>query len=154
FAPSFHPDNYECVYGDSACNMFSTQYSHAVADGSFLPIGAGTLTNGSGGFSGTGMTGAPVGTPIYLFLFNSPNPDAANLFALATSSDASYKVPVDGGSTTLSASQANSFVFGFPTGNGIRLNFFPIPEPSTFSLAALSLGIMYGMQRRMKRAAT
>jgi hypothetical protein len=155
FTPSFDPNNYSCVYGsDNFCNMNSTQYSHAVADGNFLPIGAGTLTNASGGFDGTGTTNAPTGTPIYLFLFNNPNPDAATLFALATSSNPFYRVPSGGGTTTLFASQANSFVFGFPGGNGIVLNSFPIPEPSTLSLAALGFALLLGMQKCRKRAAT
>src|SRR5687767_2230345 len=55
FAPTFDPHNYKYVYGDSSGNLLSSEYSQAVADGNFRPIGSGTTTFLDGAFAGTGF---------------------------------------------------------------------------------------------------
>jgi hypothetical protein len=138
FAPGFNPSSIPVVYGDFAENVGSDYYAKAVADGNIRPIGPGTFTDGTGHFSGSGMTSDPTGTRIYLFGFWTPVPASSGLFStLGTSSDASFLVPTVGGTTTVDASTANQFFFGGTHNNGISLGVLPFPEPSTFILAAV-----------------
>jgi hypothetical protein len=135
FAPGFDPTDIPCVYGDSSCNVGAEYYNLAVADGTIRPIGSFAIANSSGFFSGSGITNEPAGTPIYLFGFNPSENYSA---VLATSSHAAYLVPAMGGSTSIHAVQADSFIFGFKLGRGFSVDGTPIPEPTTLTLLALT----------------
>jgi PEP-CTERM motif len=153
FAPGFNPSSIPAVYGDFAQNVGSDYYAKAVADGNIRPIGPGTLTDGTGHFSASGMTSDPTGTRIYLFGFSTPVPSNSGAFStLGTSSDASFLVPPGGGITTVNASMANQFVFGGTHNNGISLDVLPFPEPSTFILAGVGFVALaaFAVRRRIE----
>jgi hypothetical protein len=142
FAPGFNPQTYHCTYGDGSCNLLSGHYSAAVADGNFIPIGPGDLTNGAGFFSGSGTTSAASGTPIYFFAFDTSDPDAASMWALATSTDPSFEVPAAMGATSIDTALTDTFIYGEGRLDAaLLLRGVPIPEPSTlaFVVTAASL---------------
>src|SRR5262245_21550402 len=56
FKPGFNTSNYSCTYGDAFCNTDPNNYSEAVADGNFIPLDSGVLTNSSGFFTGSGTS--------------------------------------------------------------------------------------------------
>lgn len=98
----------------------------------------GTLSEIVNGFNGSGTTLASPGTPIFLFAFDNPNPDFASNFVLATSSDPSFLVPSDGGSTHLNAAATDIYKFGSPFGLGMQLSEgLPFPEPASAVLGML-----------------
>lgn len=136
FKPSFPVSNYSCVYGDNVCNLDHNNYSEAVADGNFIPIGS-TLTSLNGVFSGAGVSNA-VGSRIWLFAFPStvPVPSPEPVQVLASSSDSSFFVPATG-DTTVYSFLANEFVLGKKYNSGLQLNGIPIPEPTTAVLGIL-----------------
>jgi hypothetical protein len=149
FKPGFDLASYPCVYGDDVCNLLGGHYSAAVADGNFIPIGSGDVTDFGGGFSGSGTTSASRGTPIYLFAFETSDPDIAFYWALATSTDPSYLVPGNVETTTLNATLADVFLFGLDHPLGIALQVVPFPEPSTILLAmSAASGLMMTRRRR------
>lgn len=131
FAPGFNPNDIDCVYGDSYCNVGAEYYNLGVADGTIRPIGGFAFADSSGFFSGSGVTNEPAGTPSYLFGFHPMQQYSA---VLATSGDASYLVPAMGGTTSVHTSKASSFVFGFKQGQAIAVDGTPIPEPTTLLL--------------------
>lgn len=147
FAPTFDPHNYKYVYGDSWGNLLSSQYSQAVSDGNFRPIGSGTTTFLDGAFAGSGFNSTGAGHPIYLFAFDHPNPDLAENFALATSPSW-----ITGGATlSISGADASAFVFGLKAGSTIELNGLPFPEPSSFALVATLVCVLAPRLRRKSR---
>ena len=137
FKPGFDPLDYACVYGDIACNLEEGAYAHAVADGNFLPIGPGDLTDAIGAFSASGTTTAAAGTPLWLFAFQDNSKDSF-FQALVSSSDPSWLVPAQpSGVTQIVASAANIFVMGDSHPQGVSLTVIPFPEPSTACLAVV-----------------
>lgn len=135
FAAGFDPLNYTCFYGDSACNLNVDAYSSAVADGNFLPIGAGVLTDSSGAFSTTGTTDAAAGTPVWLFAFGDAGTSSSHQ-VLASSSDPSWNVPAQPlGATLINAVAADLFVMGQTHPLGVEVTGVPVPEPGTWLLA-------------------
>ena len=144
FAPGFDPYNggneegtrYNCVYGDSVCNLNSGAYDSAVSDGNFIPIGAGTITMLQGGFFGAGTTSAPAGTPIWLFAFEDTSRDSF-FQVLATSS--TWQVPGQPpGFASLDASDADLFVMGTSHPLGVALSVIPFPEPCSLTFAVMA----------------
>jgi hypothetical protein len=154
FPPGFDPYSYHCVYGDTSCNLNAGHYSAAVGDGNFVPIGAGDLTDASGFFSGSGTTSAAAGTPVYLFVFATPDPDTSFYWGLATSTHPSFLVPAANGDTTLNAGLADTFIHGADAPGGIALRVVPFPEPSAFvfTLTAFSF-VGCGRKRRWCKSA-
>jgi hypothetical protein len=153
FAPGFDPYDFNCYYADDdSCNLFWSHYSEAVADGIFTPIGEGDLTDGSGFFSGSGTTLAAMGTPVFLFAFDTPDPNDAQNWALVTSSHPSFAVPANLESTTVHTAVADSVAFGYLVNGGIALNVLPFPEPSTTVLALIALASA-GVPRRRRHSA-
>ena len=158
FDPAFEPSSYKFVYGvDEAGNMGSTQYSQAIADGNFRPIGNGTHTSASGFFNGSGTASEISGSPIYLFVLSDQDrpgpsdPDLATLFALATSSSwfADDINVIDG-------SEADSFVFGQLDGSAIELQGLPFPEPASgvLMISGILLALPMFRRRRFRGCAT
>jgi hypothetical protein len=148
FKPGFNVSNYTCTYGDFVCNLNNNNYSQAVADGNFIPLDAGVLTNSTGLFQGVGVSNA-VGSKIWFFGFLGQNPVPINLAeVLATSSDLSFTVPSTG-TMTVNAVLANQFVLGQKFNNGIAVTGVPIPEPSTLLLLGLGAISLLG-QRKVK----
>ena len=145
FAPGFNPETIACVYGDESCNVGTEYYTLGVNDGTIRPIGDGVTTDSNGFFSGTGTTSEIAGSPIYLFGFP---PFSSAEGVVATSNHPSFLVPPTDGSTTLDASLANSFVFGYQTGNGIAVAVLPFPEPSALALVVIALGAWIAFWRR------
>ena len=129
--------------------MGSTQYSQAIADGNFRPIGNGTHTSASGFFDGSGTVSEISGSPIYFFVLSDQDrpgpsdPDLATMFALATSSSwfADDINVIDG-------SEADNFVFGGLNGSAIELQGLPIPEPASGYLLISGLLLARLMFRR------
>ena len=151
FAPGFVVQDYFDVYGDGFGNITQGHYSAAIADGAFRPIGAGVLTDGFGFFSSSGMTDEPEGTPIYLFGFPTADPDSGiPVGVLATGTHSSFLVPADMGSTSVDASQTDTFVYGVPTVDGFAFVLLPIPEPTSCWLAAVG-AIACGIAHRPRR---
>jgi hypothetical protein len=149
FKPGFDTSNYSCTYGDPFCNTLPDNYSRAVADGNFIPLDSGVVTNISGVFSGSGTTSA-AGSKIWFYGFTGSQPNAFDgLQVLATSSDFSYIVPASG-TISVSATTANQFVYGLHFSNGFRVDGLPVPEPGTFGLAALSLSAMVALRRQRR----
>ena len=148
FKPGFNVDNYACTYGDLFCNLNNNfNYDHAVADGNFIPLNSGVLTDFFGSFSGSGISSA-TGSQIWIYGFPGPEPVQFNLLqALATSSDASFFVPA-AGATTVNASLTNHFVLGQHINNGIGLSVVPFPEPSSILLCLASI---FATQLRRQR---
>jgi hypothetical protein len=147
FAPTFDPYNYKFVYGDGSGNLLSTEYSQAVADGNFRPIGGGTTTFPDGAFAGSGFNSTGAGHPIYLFAFDHPNPDLAANFALATSPGWITGVSP----LSITGADASNFVFGQKAGPTLGLNGLPFPEPSTFALVATLSCVLAPRLRRKSR---
>ena len=152
FAPGFDPFNYTHVYGDSVGNLTDPlHYTHAVADGNFRPIGAGTLSDAAGAFSGSGTATKIDNLPIYLFLFADADPNGLSNLALVSSTDPSWRVQNDG-IATLDAATANVFPLGSRSGNRIVMQIPPVPEPAPgiFILlgAALSLQLRSALRKR------
>jgi|ERR1035437_2982375 hypothetical protein len=153
FAPGFNPFNYTHVYGDSEGNLTDPlHYTHAVADGNFRPIGAGTLSDATGAFSGSGTTTGIDNLPIYLFLSADADPNGfSDLFsdlAIVSSTDPTWRVQNDG-IATLDAATANVFPLGSLLGNRIVLQVAPFPEPASPTL--LLLGAALCLRRRSLR---
>jgi len=148
FKPGFNVDNFTCIYGDNVCNLNDNNYTQAVADGNFIPAGAGVLTGFNGAFSGSGFSSAPAGSKVWIFGFptsqTSPQPDYTEV--LASSSDPSFIVPA-GGTATINASLANQFELGQKFSNGLQLTSIPIPEPSAAAVLAICL-LTFSIQRR------
>jgi hypothetical protein len=137
FKPGFNISNYSCTYGDAFCNTNPNNYSQAVADGNFIPLDSGVLTNTSGLFFGTG-TSTATGSQIWFYGFTGSQPIAVgSQQLLASSSNASYVVPASGSIAPL-ASVANQFVYGSLFSNGFQVAGLPFPEPTSAGLALLS----------------
>ena len=145
FRPGFQPWQYSYTYGDDYGNLiYPDHYSRAVGDGNWRPIGAGTLADASSAFSGSGATTGIDGLPIYLFLFDNPNPDITEYFALATRTDPPWSVQNDG-DITIDAARANQFTYGYKQGDRIALSVIPFPEPSS----AIAVAVMtFALLRR------
>jgi hypothetical protein len=144
FKPTFDPYSYKFVYGiDEFGNMNETMYSQAIADGNFIPIGSGALTQGDGSLTGSGIALGKVGQQVYLFAFNGPNPDLADNFALA--SHPAWVISNQG--VSINTSQATQFVFGQPVGGALGLQVLPVPEPGSLALGCLALGSAVGWRR-------
>jgi hypothetical protein len=144
FRPGFQPWQYSYTYGDAYGNLYFNHYSRAIADENWRPIGAGTLADAGGAFSGSGATTGIDGLPIYLFLFDNPNPDITWYFALATSTNPPWSVQNDG-DITIDAARANQFTYGYKQGDRIALHGIPIPEPSS----AIAVAVMtFALLRR------
>jgi hypothetical protein len=145
FRPGFQPWQYSHIYGDAYGNLdFNHHYSHAIADENWRPIGVGTLADASGAFSGSGTTTGIDGLPIYLFLFDNPNPDTTWFFALATSTNPLWSVQNDG-DIIIDAARANQFTYGYKQGDRIALSVIPFPEPSS----AIAVAVMtFALLRR------
>jgi hypothetical protein len=142
FAPGFDPNSYHCVYGDSSCNLNGGHYSAAVADGNFIPIGSGDLTDSSGFFSGSGTTSAAPATPIYFFVFATSDPDSSFYWGMATGSSPAFQVPAAMGTTSIDTAAANILIHGTAVQGGIALVVVPFPEPSTFVLLGVALPLV------------
>lgn len=138
FAPTFDPFSYKYVYGDAFGNLLSSEYSRAVADGAFRPIGGGDTSSFDGTFSGVGLNTQGAGLAVYLFAFDHPDPDLAANFALAS---AAGWITGGGSGLTLAAADASIFVFGQKAGSTIQLNVLPLPEPTSLSLAVLAAAV-------------
>lgn len=146
FREGFDPYDYNCVYGDEACNQVGGEingervpaFEAAVFEENFFPIGEGVLTDAGGVFSGSGMTDAAVGTPIWLFAFDSEGAGSSDAFfqILATSVSAPWQVLP--GLTQINAREADTAVMGFPRGDGIAFSVIPFPEPSAGLLVLLT----------------
>lgn len=150
FKPGFNVGSYACTYGDSVCNVDPNNYSEAVADGNFIPLNSGVLTNSSGFFSGSGDSNS-LGSQLYIFAFHGSQPDASDLQeALATGPSSSFSVNFF---TNIDASQANQFIFGSHFSSGIRLGGLPFPEPSCCVLAGLIVVLMTGFCVRRRSVA-
>jgi len=132
FKPGFDVSftNYSCTYGDIACNLDPDNYDQAVADGNFIPLNAGVLTNPFGVFSGSG-TSTATGSKIYIFGFTGPQPTINQDFTQAI------------------ASVANQFIYGSHFSDGFQTGLTPIPEPGSCGLAALgAAGALIRSSRR------
>lgn len=142
FKPGFNVSNYNCTYGDFACNTNYNNYTQAVADGNFIPFDSGVLSNSIGLFSDTTSSTA-AGSKVWIFGFpTSQTFPTDGTEALASSTDASYILPASG-IITIDASKTNQFVLGYHAQGGVGLSGIPIPEPTSGAvlvLAALSLG--------------
>jgi hypothetical protein len=148
FKPTFDPYQYSCVYGsDAFCNMDSTRYSQAVADGNFIPIGAGTATLSDGSFSTSGSNLQGPGQQLWLFGFSYADPDLSNDMVLASSpSWITSASPLE-----INTSDATLFVFGSPFGTAIALNGgLPVPEPNIALLGGVAACVA-SMARRKRR---
>lgn len=149
FKPGFNIANYSCIYGDSFCNVDSDNYAQAVADGNFIPLNSGVLTNSSGVFSGSGFSNA-VGSKIWFYGFTGPQPVSINLQQLlASSTNGSYVVLPDE-SITVAASLANQFVYGSHFSNGFQTGIIPFPEPASCGLVLLGLTALAMLRVRPK----
>ncbi|WP_428304031.1 PEP-CTERM sorting domain-containing protein [Lacipirellula sp.] len=149
FKPTFNPDNYKYVYGiDSAGNMDSPRLTQAIADGNFIPIGAGANVAPDGSFSGSGFTALSAGTKLWFFAFDNVNADLAANFALA-----SHSTWLTSPSTVaLNGMDASEFVFGFKLGDQISVNVLPMPEPSSLLMLGAAVGVA-GISVRLRRRA-
>jgi hypothetical protein len=150
FKPSFNPLNnfqFENEYSYDGAGNYCTcdsKYSRGVSDGTFTPIGTGTFT-ALGTFSGSGLNLSNSGQQIWMWAFDSTNPDTANTLAVATS--ASW---VTGNNPlTITSSQASGFAWGSNNGSAIALEFhFDIPEPSSCVLGGFALPALFIRRRR------
>jgi hypothetical protein len=142
FKPSFNPFlDFENEYSYDGYGNYCTcdsKYSRGVSDGAFTPIGTGAFTT-AGTVFGSGTNFAPAGRQVWMWAFDSPNPDTANFLAVATSpSWITGSNPL-----VLSTSQASSFVFGSKNGTAIALAFhLDIPEPSSCTLVGFILSLL------------
>ena len=152
FKAGFDPNQYKFVYGglyDGTGNMIRSDYSKAVGDGNFIPfgnlnpfpIGAGTTTSALGTFNQTSLPSGAAGSKIWLFAFDTPNPDDADLFALASSSDWTM-----GSVTSVSSAGASQFVFGSKQGVAINLQAYPVPEHGTSTLVAVTIAAVFALR--------
>jgi hypothetical protein len=137
FNPDFDPFHYKYSYGiDSAGNMESPNYTRAVSDGNFRPIGGGDFVDGR--LSGSGNASGLEGQQLWLFLFDKPNPDTALHVALFSGSTESWGPPPDTESFHILADSADLFVFGTGGhGQPVQLQGLPIPEPAPLFLFAV-----------------
>jgi hypothetical protein len=147
FKPTFDPYSYKYAYGiDSAGNMDSPRLTQAIADGNFIPIGAGANVAADGSFSGSGVTALSAGTKLWIFAFDNVNADAAGSFALA-----SHSTWLTSPSTvSLNGMDASEFVFGFKLGDQISVNILPMPEPSSLLMLGAALGVAVASVRRRR----
>jgi hypothetical protein len=155
FKPGFNVSNYACTYGDFVCNTYTNNYSLAVADGNFIPLNTGVLTNTFGVFSGSG-TSTATGSQIWIFGFTGSQPVAVGMGeeVLASGFGSSFLVP-SFGSTTVTASGANQFIFGQSFNTGFQTTGLPFPEPDTGGLVAFgAISLIAGgmRQRSLHRA--
>lgn len=132
FNPNFNPSFYKYAYGsDEVGNMRTPNLSKAISDGNFRPIGSTPLTGRT--FEGVAVADQWFGEKIWMFGFNSPDPDLANEFFLVSSTDSSWTVPGPGESTQLLGINANQFVFGSVLLGGVyEFQGLPVPEPTSF----------------------
>jgi hypothetical protein len=152
FAPGFQVSQYKFAYGDPSGNLHNDHYARAVADGNFRPIGPGTLANSQGAFAGSGSTNGIDDLSIWIFMFEGqPNPSQGLFYlALVSGTGPTWKVQNDG-STNISTSTANIFVFGRAAGGGVvGLNVAPFPEPGSALLVSVAGA---GLLRRKTRGA-
>jgi hypothetical protein len=153
FKPSFNVSNYACTYSDAFCNPYDNNYSLAVADGNFIPLNSGVVTNVAGLFSGSGISTA-AGSQIWLFAFTGSQPNGNGGEVLASGSGGSYLVPASG-STTATALGANQFIFGEHFSNGFKTAGLPFPEPASaaiLAVGAISLGTFRTRRNSLHRA--
>jgi hypothetical protein len=148
FAPTFNPAGYCCFYGDPACNLDPGAYDRAVADGNFLPAGAGGFTDAAGFFSLTGTSAAQAGSPIWLFAFEDAGRNSFTQ-ALASSSDPDWAVPSGAGVTSIQATEATTFVLGQDHPLGIALSVIPFPEPACASVLVAAVAGLCSRRRRV-----
>jgi hypothetical protein len=147
FKSTFNPGGYKYAYGiDGEGNMDSPRLSEAIADGNFIPIGAGVTTAPDGSFSGSGLNLAGDGQQIYLFAFNKPNADLSDHFALA--SNPSWLT--SGASITIDGENTTQFVFGSKLGRTIALQVLPIPEPTALATMGTAFGGLTLARRRRR----
>jgi hypothetical protein len=147
FKSTFSPFNYNYEYGiDGEGNMDSPRLSEAIADGNFIPIGAGVTTAPDGSFSSSGFNLAGTGQQIYLFAFNKPNADLSDHFALA--SNPSWLT--SGTTITIDGENATQFVFGSKSGPTIALHVLPTPEPTALATMGTALGGLALVRRRRR----
>lgn len=144
FKPGFDPYSYKYVYGDAWGNMLTTNYSQAVADGNFMPIGSGAFTNAFGAYSGSGVATVPDDEQIWLFTFDNVDPDAASNFALASNPNWLVATPT----VSIQGVNATEFVFGRPGPYVFELNTLPMPEPGTMSIAIIAIAAFTAKLRR------
>ena len=148
FAPGYDPFRYAFSIDTEGGNIVGGEYDKAVADGDFFPIGTGGLTDAAGAFALSGTTAADPGTPIWLFAFDRPVAEGWTQ-VLATSPLANWRAPAADGTTSLAASEAETFVLGRSNPQGVALSIVPFPEP-TAALAWLGLALL--PLRRTRRA--
>jgi hypothetical protein len=146
FLPGFDVNNYGFHFDPNGNILGIPHYSMAVSQGIFRPIGPGTLTDGAGIFSGSGTASGINDLPIYLFHFDTADPDDSLALALETSTDPSWRVQNDG-STHIDAATATTFVYGGISNGVIQLQVAPFPEPATGTLFTIAL-LALGMRRR------
>ena len=157
--PDLNAVRYVCFYGDASCNMLSSHYAQAVADGNFRPIGDGTHTSASGSFNGSGSASDISGLPIYLFVLSDQDrpgpsdPDLARLFALASSTDPSW---IAGDINIIDGQDANVFVLGSRNGTAIEVLSGPVPEPASgvLMISGILLALPMFRRRRFRGCAT
>jgi hypothetical protein len=129
--------------------MEDNGFQRAVMDGNLIPIGAGTLSDGNGVFSGSGVTSAVTGTPIFLFAFGGSDSSGwIQNVAFATSTDPSFLVPLSG-IASLDASLANlPLLGGSPVFSGLVLSGgLPFPEPTSVALGLCCMVCLLNIRR-------
>ena len=148
FKPGFNPHSIVAVYGDPYFNLFSF-YTRMVTDGNFRPLNSGVWSGQT--FSGVADATGVGGQPLWLLLFNDPNPDNGNMSVVCSGTGASWFAPQDAGNTTLSANSADIFALGSGGhGSPLSLDIQPFPEPS--GIVLLLLGAVALLRGRPRRA--
>ena len=145
FKPGFNPHSIIAVYGDPYGNLFSF-YTRIVTDGNFRPLNSGVWSGQT--FSGAADTTNVAGQPLWLLLFNAPNPDNGYMSVVCSGTDLSWLAPQGADNTTLDGNSANVFVLG-SGGHGapLSLDIQPFPEPSS-GIVLLLLGATSLLRRR------
>ncbi len=142
---------------------FQTYDTSAIGEGGGGPgqFFAQTSTNPDGTPASTVLPGT-AGDQLYMWAFNNANPAQATEWAII--SNVLWVRPPSGATTfSFDASELGTFVpngargqvvnNGTPTtGGDIRTQIAPIPEPSTYALALVGLGVAAGVARRRRQA--
>lgn len=88
------------------------------------------------------------GTPLYTWVFNSPDPLTATQWGIFSSS-ANWGFPISPGSETLATFEIDATIRGNATGAQFQLS--PVPEPGSIALVIVGAGYLFYRSRRAGR---
>ncbi|MGJ8725444.1 MAG: hypothetical protein ACSHYB_12875 [Roseibacillus sp.] len=87
------------------------------------------------------------GSALFLWVFNSEIMGDATEWAIVGSTDSSWMMPEEEGSTTLTPQDVDTILRGSGAGPNILLETYAVPEPSVVLLGCLSASVLLGRRR-------